>query len=224
MVSRLHPGDYNITDPATPVIEIADTTSLTVNSVLVVTQFSENNVVPSTGFRIFQDMNGNIEYLRLCKDTTTEVTADVVMTDNKIYVDDASVLPFVTPDSEYPGVVFIGGERITYWSVSLDDNYISDIRRATGGTGAVQRIRAGFLVVDGSKDQELPATDTHTNTWYNTGVGVAADGNGLQKSTTTNATFLKECEAQVPNYRLELNDKKFIVDDYVEIDYVEELP
>ena len=57
-----------------------------------------------------------------------------------------------------------------------------------------------------------------------TGSGTAADGLGLQQSSTTNANFLKACEAEVPNFRLELNAKAYIVDDYVEDDYVEIRP
>jgi hypothetical protein len=133
------------------------------------------------------------------------------------------VLPFVTADSEFPGVVFIGNERITYREVSLEDNYISGLRRGTGGTQIYLRIEPGFLVVDGSREQRLPATDTDTKTWYDLGSGVASDGLGLQQSTTVNANFLKESEAQVPNYRLELNEKLYMVADYVEDDYVEEL-
>ena len=119
--------------------------------------------------------------------------------------------------------MFIGNERITYYQVSLEDNYISQIRRGTAGTQIYTRIAAGFLVVDGSREQRLPATDTHTKTWYDLGTGTAADGLGLQQSSTVNANFLKECEAQVPNYRLELNEKLYVDDDYVEADYVEEL-
>ena len=41
------------------------------------------------------------------------------------------------------------------------------------------------------------ASDTHTKTWYTLGTGAAADGKGLQSSTSTNANFLKACEAEV---------------------------
>ena len=159
----------------------------------------------------------------MCKDATTSTTASTTVTDTKIYVDDASLLPLVNPQSEYPGVVFIGEERITYWEISLEDNYISGLRRGTGGTQIYLRIEPGFLVVDGSREQRLPATDTDTKTWYDLGSGAASDGLGLQQSTTVNANFLKESEAQVPNYRLELNEKLYMVADYVEDDYVEEL-
>ena len=32
--------------------------------------------------------------------------------------------------AENPGVVFIGGERITYYEVSLEDNYITQVKKS----------------------------------------------------------------------------------------------
>jgi len=218
--SRLHPGEYSVSGNELVVNETIFAT-LTAGSVLIVTHITENTMAPSTGFRIFQDMNGNVEYLRLCKDATTTTVLPALPTDTKIYVNDASVLPYVEPTSEYPGVVFIGGERITYWEVNLTENYITGLRRATNGTAMVQRLTEGFLVVDGGKDQLLPATNTHTNTWYNLGSGVAADGLGLQQSTTVNANFLNACEAEIPNFRAELNAGEYIERDYVEDGYIE---
>ena len=219
---RLHPGDYTVSGTNLIMSNNAKA-SIIGSTVVVITHISENSIQPSTGFRIFQDMNGNVEYLRLAKDATTTVVEAVNITDERIYVDDVSKLPFATPDSEFPGVVFIGSERIEYRQVSLEDNYITQLRRGTKGTQIYLQIAPGFLVVDGSNDQKLPASDTHTKTWYDLGDGTAADGLGLQQSSTTNANFLKESEAQVPNYRLELNEKLYMDADYVEDDYVEEL-
>lgn len=220
--ARLHPGDY-ITNGSEIVMSSAKQATISGTSVVIITHISENQIQPSTGFRIFKDLNDNFEYLRLCKDATTTVSQAVGITDTKIYLDDASVIPYVTPDSEFPGVVFIGSERVTYFEVNTTDNYITNIRRGTGGTQIYTRIAPGFSVVDGSRDQYLPAIDTHTKTWYDLGSGTAADGLGLQQSETQNAKFLKACEAQVPNYRLELNEKLYVALDYVEDDYVEEL-
>jgi len=220
---RLHPGDY-ITNGTKIEMSLATQATITGTSVVVITHISENQIQPSIGFRIFKDLNDNVEYLRMCKDATTSITQQAAVTDTKLYVEDASVLPQVTGASEYPGVVFIGGERITYWEINTTDNYISSLRRGTAGTAVVQRITPGYLVVDGGKDQYLPAADTHTKTWYDLGSGAAADGLGIQQSSTTNANFLKACEAQVPNYKAELNSKLFIQSGYVEEDYIEVLP
>ena len=219
---RLHPGDY-ITNGAEIVMSTQIQATISGTSVVVITHIIENQIQPSTGFRIFQDMNGTVEYLRMCKDATTEIATDVLLTDTKIYVKDASVLPQVDVNSEYPGVVFVGAERVTYWEINTTDNYITGLRRGTGGTPILNRVVPGFLVVDGGKDQYLPAADTHTKTWYDLGSGVAADGLGLQQSSTTNANFLKACQAQVPNYKAELNAAEYVEDNYVDDDYVERL-
>ncbi len=220
---RLHPGDYTVLGKNVTMSEaVQDTIGGT--SIVVITHFTENVIQYPVGFRIFQDMNGNVEYLRLAKDNTTVVTETVNITDTKIYVEDASVLPFVNVNGSHPGVVFIGGERITYWEVSLEDNYITNLRRGTSGTGMLQRITPGFIVVDGSKDQTLPDSTTHTKTWYDTGIhNTAANGLGIQQATTINANFLKASQAQVPNYRLELNEKNYFALDYVDPDYAEDL-
>ena len=219
---RLHPGDY-ITNGASIVMSTNIQATIGGTSVIIITHISENKIQPSIGFRIFKDLNDNVEYLRMCKDATTAITQDVLVADTKIYVEDASVLPQVNVNSEYPGVVFIGAERVTYWTIDTTDNYITGLRRGTAGTPILNRIVPGFLVVDGSKDQYLPATDTHTKTWYDLGSNAAADGLGIQQSSTVNANFLKACEAQVPNYKAELNAAEYMVDDYVDEDYVEEL-
>jgi len=221
---RQHPGDFRL-DEANNGIIFSDAirTSLTASSEIIVSHFTENTIQPTIGFRIFQDMNGNVDYRRLSKEHTTTVTQDVTPRDTKIYVEDASKLAYAEPSGAQPGVVFIGGERITYWEVSLEDNYITSLRRGTDGTATIQQIKKGFLAVDGSDSQKLPQTNTGTNTWYNLGTGSAADGKGLQASDTANAKFLREGPAQVPNYRLELQDKDYMVADYVDDDYVETL-
>mgnify|MGYP006406595573 FL=1 len=82
--------------------------------------------------------------------------------------------------------------------------------------------RIGANVVDCGEDQRLPATDTHTKTWYDTSSTTAANGQGLQGATTVNANFLKAKEAFLPNWLVELNEAKYLVDDYVDDDYAEE--
>jgi len=142
-------------------------------------------------------------------------------TDTKIYVQDASRLSAVTPDSRNPGVVFIGNERVTYWERNTTENYITGIRRSTRGTRYAPIHRVGVAVIDASEDSRMPATDTHTKTWYDTGVGTPANGLGIQASTTVNAKYLKACTAILQNYTKELDSPNYIEDGYVEDGYVE---
>ena len=170
---------------------------------------------------MINDMLGNYEYFRLAADNVTTLAKDLNVTDTKIYVEDASVLPMVASSSKYPGVIFVGNERVTYWEISYEDNYLHNIRRATSGTRFAIKHRKGTNVVDSGEDQRLPATDTHTKTWYDTSSTTAANGKGLQGATTINAKFLKDKEAFLPNWLAELNKPEYLVSGYVDDDYVE---
>lgn len=216
---KLHPGEYDIDDQGR-----LDMSSQTVTSVseIIVTSFTENTIQPTVGFRIFKDMLGGYNYYRICDDESTLVTQDVSITDDKIYVEDASKLSDVTPNSLYPGVVFIGNERVTYWERNTTLNYITNLRRATRGTRYAPIHRAGVAVIDASEDSRMPATDTHTKTWYDGGTGTPANGLGIQASTTVNAKYLKSCTAIVQNYTKELDSPQFVADGYVEDGYIEE--
>ena len=167
-------------------------------------------------------MLGETEYFRLCANSTTELAQKLNPTDTKVYVKDASVLSSVTPASQYPGVLFVGNERITYWEIDTTNNYVSNIRRGTGGTRFADVHRPGTTIVDNSEAERLPQTNTHTNTWYDAGSTTAANGQGLQQSSGVNAQFLKDCEAIIPNYLVELSADAYVADNYVETGYIEE--
>ena len=66
-------------------------------------------------FRLFHDMNGRIDAHRISAANTTTLTSNLTMTANVIQVVDASRLPLPNPALSIPGVVFIGGEKITYY-------------------------------------------------------------------------------------------------------------
>lgn len=217
---RLHPGDFTLEDDIL-ILSEAYKDITTGSTELILTQYTQNTIQDTLGFRIFYDMLGVNQYRRLAIENTTFITQDVSPTDTKIYVNNANALPFASRESTTPGVVFIGSERITYWEISYEDHFITGLRRGTGGTTFTDFIEKETTVVDGGLDQELPASDTHTKTWYDLGTGNAADGNGLQQSTTTNANFLKEKKAELPNFLKELNEGRYVVDDYVETGYVE---
>jgi hypothetical protein len=216
---KLHPGEYDIDDQGR--LDLSGET-VTSASEIIVTSFTENIIQPTVGFRIFKDMLGGINYYRICDDESTLVAQDVSITNDKIYVEDASKLSDVTPDSRYPGVVFIGNERVTYWERNTEFNYITNLRRGTRGTRKAPIHRTGVAVIDASEDSRMPATNTHTQTWYTAGVGTPSNGLGLQASTTTNAKFLKGCQAIVQNYTKELDSPEYIENGYVVEGYIEE--
>lgn len=217
---RLHAGEFFIDNNGK--IDLSSQV-VNVNSEIIVTHFSENKMEPTIGYRMVNDMLGNYEYFRLCNDGQTVLSKPLRAADTKIYVQDASKLQLANPTADKPGVLYVGNERITYWEISFEDNYVTNIRRSTMGTRWANVHPAGVNVYDTTDTQRLPATNTHTKTWYTLGSGTAADGNGLQSSTSSNAAFLKACEASLPNYVQESQSPAYMETGYVDPDYVEDL-
>jgi hypothetical protein len=217
---RLHAGEYAVSN--TGKIDLLNQT-LGGGSEIIVTHFSEKTIEPTIGYRMINNMLGNYEYFRISADGATKLTTDVLPTDTKIYLKDASKLPQPSTDSKIPGVVYVGNERITYWQISYEENFITQIRRATNGTRFAGLHRAGTEVYDTTDAQKLPQTNTHTQTWYTVGASTAANGSGLQSSLSSNAKFLKASETFVPNYLQELENPKYLIDGYVAEFYVADL-
>ena len=69
----------------------------------------------SYGFRVFEPMNGNLEYYRISANSTTTLSANLGVGDTNIFVDDASILPDPGTAVGIPGEVFINGELIHYY-------------------------------------------------------------------------------------------------------------
>jgi hypothetical protein len=148
---------------------------------------------------MFKDMNDNVTYFRV-PTNASYLAANLTWTANTITVTNASVLPDPNPAAGVPGVVFIGGERITYFAKDNGTNTLSQIRRGTAGTAAfnhiigqpVEATGVGQLVplsenyeavVDPNVDVTMETTATlpytfqanvkyvHSELWYTLGVG-----------------------------------------------------
>ena len=176
---------------------------ITSSTEIVITHLSENFYHSTVGYRMVKNMLGDYEYYRISDSASTTLTADLNLNDTKIYVQDASRLQSASPDSTDVGVIYINNERITYWDINTTENYITNIRRGTYGTQITNLHQSGAVVYNTSSGQELPATNTHTNTWYNVGAVSAADGKGLQAANTINANFIKKEKVTTPVYPAE---------------------
>jgi hypothetical protein len=165
---------------------------------------------PPIAFRIFKNMVEETEYFRISVARITELAAPLSIADTEISVLDASVLAEPAPEAtiSVPGVVFINGERITYFVRDLEENKLKQIRRGTFGTGAAPFYDVGSSVVDAHRDQRIPnATPT---VWYDIVPGgqlsqdgstleVLTTGSGLQGSNTGQAIFLTaEAGPEIP--------------------------
>jgi hypothetical protein len=76
------------------------------------------NTVANTstyGFRVFKPMSANIEYTRISANSTTTLAANLSLSDDQIIVSDVTKLPDPNPVAGIPGVIFVNGEKITYY-------------------------------------------------------------------------------------------------------------
>lgn len=155
---RLFPGiDFELATNGQQ-IEIGSHITVLDTDFVVITTFSEYLQNPQIGFRIFHNMNGYVEYLRMSKQHTAKLATDLAITDTTIYVDDTEGLAVPSPIDAVPGVIFINGERITYYQMDTVNHTLTQLRRGTEGTGAPEYHSEGDLVADGGITQELPGT------------------------------------------------------------------
>jgi hypothetical protein len=83
-------------------------------------------------YRVFNNMLGDTGYLRISSANTTALTSQLTINDSEIYVADASKLSAPDKLTATPGVIFINGERITYYR-----NYSSEVVTWTASTNFV---------------------------------------------------------------------------------------
>jgi len=83
-------------------------------------------------YRVFNNMLGDTGYLRISSANATALTSQLTINDSEIYVADASKLSAPDKLTATPGVIFINGERITYYR-----NYSSEVVTWTASTNFV---------------------------------------------------------------------------------------
>jgi hypothetical protein len=128
---------------------------ISTTDVVMITQFTNFVVPEAMAFRIFQDMREIQATYRITPNTTTVTTDPVAITDDIIYVADASALPEPNFDVNAWGVVTIDAERIMYRERNTVDNTISGLLRGTAGT-AITTHSTGSIVYNIGRGNLLP--------------------------------------------------------------------
>ena len=141
-------------------------------------------------FRLFDTMNQERNYFRIAEANVTTLANALALTDELIYVTDASKLPTPNPIGAIPGVVFINGEKITYYTIDTGTNTLGQLRRAVDGTSPQLVHPAESLVVDSSIQQIIPGTTLSnvklsSNTTYQT-TSIVTLGINLTSNITAN--------------------------------------
>ena len=129
------------------------------NDVLDVICFSDQIVNHSYGYMQFKDMLNRTHYKRISKAKSTRLARDLFQKDAEIHVLDGTKLSPPNPARNLPGIIEINGERIEYFAKV--GNVVSQLRRATLGTGAPNLHRARTIVLDIGTTETIPYNDRH---------------------------------------------------------------
>jgi len=103
-----------------------------------------SNKTTRVSYMQFKDMLNRFQYKNLNYDQRTELTQDFYITDDVIYLKNTDNFDIPDIKKNKPGVIDINGERIEYFKIH--DNTLSQIRRGTMGTGAVNLYESGTEV------------------------------------------------------------------------------
>jgi len=203
-------------------------------NMIVRTKIQNNTKVMS--YRIVHDMGANAssadtsiwpKYYGISSAHSTTLASNLNITDSNIRVTNASVLTAPNTSLLIPGVIYINGEKITFYTVDLVNNVLGQIRRAVDATGAPAVHVAGSDVVEANLPELITGGNlVHTTTWLNLPVGAAniivdnfgvsitdntgniftttgatigavTDGLGLENSMSTPAVFIQSLKINI---------------------------
>ena len=104
-----------------------------------------NSGLGTMAYRISHNMQNNSassdsalwpSYYKIDTARDIKLTKDLKITDTEIHVNDARLLGEPNVFMKSPGVIYINGEKITYYTRNVENNTLGQIRRAVDGTGA----------------------------------------------------------------------------------------
>jgi hypothetical protein len=192
--------------------------------VLAITSMTMSVTPDELNFRIFQDMLGNQKILRLYPGNTTSLTQAMSLTDDTIYVEDASVLSEPNLTDNIFGVVIIDGERITYRTRNTSNNTLSGLRRGVAGT-AISTHTNGSSVSNAGLDEQLPAEYQQTttkNTFTGDGVTKIFTASNVIVENNLDSTEIEEAvRVQVGGTLLDVSEYFISGDDPTQVTLVD---
>jgi len=194
-------------------------TGMSISDTIVVTHIDDNIRMHDIEFKIFKGIDEKFEYIGIGSSTKTRLTEDLLLSDSWLYLEDISVLSKPDASRSKSGVLFVNGERITFFIYDEVNKRVGQLRRATNGTGAGAVYKAGSVIHDGGLQSTVPniveeyikvdrettivgktgaAKTIDTNgifrqgkLWIDQGESSPATGEGIVKSNTTQVKFLK---------------------------------
>jgi len=149
-----HSVDYKLT-PNKNAVKLTDKTAE--NDVFSVITFTKNVVRQTIGYMQFKDMLNRDHYKRLSDTRKTSLALDLNFYDSTITVVDSSVLNVGNRQRNLPGVIYVAGERIEFFTIV--GNVLGQLRRGTLGTGTPAVHTAGEMVIDIGISETIPYND-----------------------------------------------------------------
>jgi hypothetical protein len=151
-----HSVDYILT-PNKNAVKLTNNT--TENDILSVITFTKNVVRQTIGYMQFKDMLNRDHYKRLSDNRKTALAQDLNFYDSTISVVNGSVLNVGNKLRNLPGIIYVGGERIEFFTIT--GNVLGQLRRGTLGTGTPAVHSAGEMVVDIGISETIPYNDDY---------------------------------------------------------------
>jgi hypothetical protein len=145
------------------------------------------------------------EFRRISKFAMSTLAQELKYDDENIYLVDVSGFPEPSKRSCAPGVIYINGEKIHYYTIDYENNMLGQLRRGVWGTGTPLVHNAGLTVADASVVQEIPGDSMH-KIMLNLGMATITDTSGIFGSITPAGLFLKEQSTMLPLMPGQYND------------------
>lgn len=154
------------------------------------------NTAPNSNdyaFRLLNNLNDERGFYRISEAATTTLSTDLLITDDKIFVDDALKLPIPNRDLGIPGIVFINGEKISYYRNYAQEvltpwasNTVIDIDTITSFDGQIYLTTGNVFAVN------IPWA---ANTVFATNAYFYYSGNSYQATGNVNAPLFSDIVA-----------------------------
>jgi hypothetical protein len=190
--------DYQILNDGRTV-RISTNYNIISDDIVEIISFSERTYASGVlAFRQFQGLLGGSSYSRLSKRWSTYLTQPLLAIDTEIHVADVAGLSPPETDFNKPGVVLINGERIEFFAIT-GTNILTQLRRATLGTGIVDNAPIGTEAFDQGIYQEIPFSDT-----------VLVQSTFTSISTSTYPIFQTSREVKFPYYTATVSSATFV--------------
>ena len=185
--------DYSVTEDSKYVKLVS---ALNENDRIEVLHFGNPSVIAKFGWRQFKDMLNRTHYKRIDGSKDYKLAKDLKAHDKTIELMNATGITTPTTASEYPGIIWINGERIEYRI--KDGNLLKQLQRGTLGTGVLGVHTQGTEVYDQSINSSMPYKDETLSTIF------TADGTSttFELDFTPGAGGVNEFEVFVGGKRL----------------------